>query len=150
MSDEIYHAQVKAMAQAAHGAGRLADPTGRAVAYNPLCGDRAGVEVRLASDGSIAALAQEVRGCLLCQASASGLAAAAPGLRPEQIGEARRILEQLLRAPGPSTEAFARLPAFADFTAFLPVHRHKSRHDCVLLPFRAAEKALELALNRQD
>lgn len=150
MSDEIYHAQVKALAQTAHGAGQMAEPHGRAVVNNPLCGDRASVDVRLAADGSIAALAQDVRGCLLCQASASGLAAAAPGLRPEQIGEARHILESLLRAAEPSADAFAALPTFADFIAFRPVHRHKSRHDCVLLPFRAAEKALDLALNRQD
>jgi nitrogen fixation NifU-like protein len=150
MSDEIYHAQVKALAQAAHGAGKLGDPQGRAVADNPLCGDRVSVDVRLAPDGSIAALSQDVRGCLLCQAAASGLAAAAPGLRPEQIADARHLLENLLRIPSPSADVFAGLPAFADFTAFHPVHRHKSRHDCVLLPFRAAEKALDLALRRQD
>jgi nitrogen fixation NifU-like protein len=145
MTDQIYQGEVKALAQAAHGAGHLTDPDGHAVADNPLCGDRAGVDILLAADGSIAALAHQVRGCLLCQAAASGLAAAAPGLRPAQIVEARLTLERLLRAPEPSTGSLALPPAFAAFTAFLPVHRYKSRHDCVLLPFRAAEKALETA-----
>ncbi len=143
--DSIYHDAVKALARTACGAGRLPDPQGHAVIDNPLCGDRAGIDVRLAADGSIAAIGQEVRGCLLCQASASGLAAAAPGLRPEHIAEARRTLERMLRATDDGADSFEALPAFGDFIAFLPVRRHKSRHDCVLLPFRAAEKALAAA-----
>lgn len=150
MSDELYHAKIKALAQAAQGAAPLADPHGRAVIDNPLCGDRAIITVRLADDGSIAALAHDIRGCLLCRASASALAAAAPGLRREHIGEAKRAVETLLREPETVAKAFTALPSFADFAAFLPAHRHKSRHECILLPFRAAEKALDEALNRQE
>jgi nitrogen fixation protein NifU and related proteins len=32
-----------------------------------------------------------------------------------------------------------------ELAAFEPVHRHKSRHDCVLLPFDALTQALEQA-----
>ncbi len=144
MSD-LYQDPVKALAQAAHGAGRLADADGSAMIDNPLCGDRAAIDVRLAADGSIAALGQAVKGCLLCQASASALAAAAPGLRPEQIGRARQGLERMLRASDDGLGPFGEVSAFAALAVFLPLRRHKSRHDCVLLPFRAAEMALDLA-----
>ncbi|PKU22634.1 iron-sulfur cluster assembly scaffold protein [Telmatospirillum siberiense] len=149
MSDDIYHAKIKALAQVAHGAGPLAEPQGRAVIDNPLCGDRASVSVALAEDGTIAALAHEIRGCLLCRASASALAEAAQGLAPERIAEARRALEHLLRDPETTGDTFAAQPTFTDFEAFRPVHRHKSRHDCVLLPFRATEKALAEAARQR-
>ncbi|MDR3437778.1 iron-sulfur cluster assembly scaffold protein [Telmatospirillum sp.] len=141
----LYQEQVKALAHAAHGAGRLSGPDGHAVQDNPLCGDRVDIDIKMASDGTIAALGHDIRGCLLCQASASGLAAAAPGLRPQQITEARQAIERMLHAVDATSDSLDGMPAFAAFTAFLPVHRSKSRHACILLPFLATEKALEMA-----
>jgi nitrogen fixation NifU-like protein len=147
MNDDVYHERIKALARASHGAGRLDRAHGRGTADNPLCGDQVAVEIGFAGDGRIAAFAQEVRGCMLCQASASGLAVAAQGRRPEELPAAKLAIEAMLKHG--DAEALAHLPAFAEFAAFLPAHRHRSRHDCIVLPFRAAERALADAAGKE-
>lgn len=141
MNEALYHERILALAKAAHGAGRLTAPDGRAVADNPLCGDRIAVELEVDGERRITAVAHEVRGCLLCQAAASLLGTIAVGLDAEGLATAHAGLRALLTMPEP--------PAVSeDDAAFLPVRRHKARHGCVLLAFEAAERALAQALGR--
>jgi nitrogen fixation NifU-like protein len=134
MSDELYQERIVALAKAKSGAGKLANPTRTARRDNPLCGDRVIVDVTLDAHGKIAEIAHQVRGCLLCQASASALASIAVGRDAAGIAEARHDAERAIgRAAGESHEPFS---------AFAPVAAHKSRHECVLLPFEALKDAL--------
>jgi len=71
MSEQLYQERIVALAKAKTGAGKLASPTKSARRDNPLCGDRVTIDVKLDGQGRIAEIAQQVRGCLLCQASAS-------------------------------------------------------------------------------
>ena len=136
MSDAVYHDRIKDLARAATGAGRLAAPARVATVDNPLCGDKVRVELRLDGD-LVAELGHEVRGCMLCQAAAAVLATHAPGHDAAALAAVRAELAAMLRDEGPAPAG-----EWADLGAFLPVRRHKSRHDCVLLPFTAAERAL--------
>ena len=79
MSDQLYQDRIVALAKAKTGAGKLAAPTKSARRDNPLCGDRVTIDVRLDDKGHIAEIAHQVRGCLLCQASASALSSVAVG-----------------------------------------------------------------------
>jgi nitrogen fixation NifU-like protein len=134
MNDQLYQERVVALAKAKTGAGKLAQPTRSARRDNPLCGDRVGIDVRLDADGHIAEIAHQVRGCLLCQASASALASVAVGRDKAGIAEIRHDAEKAIgREMGNPHEPF---------TAFAPVRAYKSRHECVLLPFEALEDAL--------
>lgn len=134
MSDQLYQERIVALAKAKTGGGKLAEPTKSVRRDNPLCGDRVTVDVRLDGQGRIAEIGHQVRGCLLCQASASALASAAVGRDAAGIADLRTQAEQALgRAPGEAGEPFA---------AFAPVAAHKSRQDCVLLPFEALKDAL--------
>lgn len=122
-----------ALAKAKTGAGKLANPTRSVRKDNPMCGDRVTIDVRL-DNGRIAEMAHQVRGCLLCQASAAALASVAVGKDAGGIAAARREVERALgREPGMAGEPFS---------AFAPVADHKSRQDCVLLPFEALKEAL--------
>jgi len=136
MSDELYQDAIMAHARAPHHAGTLAAADARATVDNPLCGDRVTIELRL-TDGRIAEVAHTVRGCALCQASASMLADGAIGAARTEVAEARDAIRAMLRddAPAPG----GRWSAFA---AFLPARPARSRHDCVLLPFQAFDKAV--------
>jgi nitrogen fixation NifU-like protein len=96
------------------------------------------MEVRLAQ-GRIAALAHRVRGCILCQASASFLGGAAPGLTPAEVREGRALLAALLAGSAAPAGAWAGLAVFE------PVRAVKSRQRCVLLPFDALAEALAQA-----
>ena len=132
MSDELYQTRIVALAKSKTGAGKLAAPTKSARRDNPLCGDRVTIDVRL-DDGKIAEIAHQVRGCLLCQASAAALATSAVGRDASGIAELRHDAERAIgREAGKAHEPF---------DAFAPVAGHKSRHECVLLPFEALKRA---------
>jgi nitrogen fixation NifU-like protein len=134
MSDQLYQERIVALAKAKTGAGKLAAPTKSARRDNPLCGDRVIIDVRLDGQGRIAEIAHQVRGCLLCQASASALASVAVGRDGAGIAALRHDAERAIgREEGTAGEPFS---------AFAPVANHKSRQECVLLPFEALEEAL--------
>ncbi len=91
-------------------------------------------------DGKISDVAQHVRGCALCQASASVIAGAAIGQDDAALAAAETALRAMLR-----DEALAPAAPFQDLSIFTPVRPHRSRHDCVLLPFEAIRTALTAA-----
>jgi len=138
-AEALYHEAIVRLARAAHGAGHLVSADASATLDGPLCGDRVTVETCL-RDGKVAALAQRVRGCLLCEAAASLLGRAAVGRTPGEIGEARTALAALLRAGEPSPEG-----VWEELAVFAPVRGVPSRHGCVLLPFDALGEALARA-----
>ncbi len=134
MSDELYQERIVALAKARTGAGKLTAPTKSARRDNPLCGDRVTIDVRLDGQGRIAEIAHQVRGCLLCQASASALSSVAVGRDKAGIAVVRHDAERAIgREDGQPGEPFS---------AFTPLKAHKSRHECVLLPFEALADAL--------
>jgi nitrogen fixation NifU-like protein len=79
-----------------------------------------------------------VRGCLLCQAAAAAIGARAPG---ETSAALRAIAQDLSDAIARAPETAGR--RWSELAAFAPVHAHKSRHECVLLPFEALIQALD-------
>lgn len=138
-SDALYHEALLRLARSATGAGRLPAPHATAERDNPLCGDDVVLEVSL-EDGRIAAVGHRVRGCVLCQASASILGAVAPGRAPAEIARARAELAAMLREAGAVPAA-----PWEELAVFLPVRAVPSRHTCVLLPFDALGDALARA-----
>lgn len=140
MSATVYQQAIKALAEAAHGSGRLEDPDGISRLDNPLCGDRIDLTVRLAGE-VIAAVGHETRACLLCRAAASLVGLTAPGRSPAEMADATTALEAMLRA------AAVPPPAWKALEVFAPVAGYPSRHGCVLLPFQALKAALAKVAN---
>ena len=134
MSEALYGESIKALA--ATPPRRLERADARHSLDNPLCGDRVTVEVVLEA-GRTAAFGHEVKGCLLCKAAAAVVARHAVGLDEQAaaglLEQARSLLLQ------------GEAPALPDLAVFAPVAPHKSRHGCVLLPFKALVKALSSA-----
>ena len=139
MKDELYHQAILELAKQARQAGRLEAPQASVTVDNPLCGDRVTLDLNLA-DGRVREVGHRVRGCLLCQAAAAAIGARAPGETPEALrAVARDLGDAIARTPDAPPMAWPELAAFA------PVHAHKSRHECVLLPFAALTQALDAA-----
>lgn len=138
MSEELYNRAILERAKAAVGAGALAAPQARTTLDNPLCGDRITLDLELAG-GKVSAIAHKVRGCALCQASASIIGAHAVGQTPAQLAAARAALAQVLGGGEAPPEPWSELALFA------PARSHRSRHDCVLLPWEALDQALATA-----
>jgi nitrogen fixation protein NifU and related proteins len=136
MSQDIYHEQIIEWSKKTDHTGVLNNADCRAIASNPLCGDRISVELELTGD-VIKSMAYQVRGCLLCRASSSIVAECASGMGLEDLNNLHKELEDALKASNDDPGSFPE-----GFSLFSPVRLHKSRHSCVMLPFVAVIKAL--------
>ncbi|HEX9461431.1 MAG TPA: SUF system NifU family Fe-S cluster assembly protein [Alphaproteobacteria bacterium] len=138
MSDDLYQQAIMQRAKSPVRAGRLASPDASVTVDNPLCGDRITLDLKL-EGGKIADVAHQVRGCALCQASASVMAAAVVGQSTAAVTSAQDKVKAMLGGgdipPSP----------WEELGIFTPVRRHKSRHDCVVLPFDALAQAIAQA-----
>jgi len=132
MSENLYGQAIKDLA--AREAAALDGPDASVTQDNPLCGDRVTLDVAM-EDGRVTATGHRVKGCLLCKAAAALVVDQAVGLDADG---AVRLLDQVSGMLKKGAE-----PAFPALAAFIPVRPHKSRHDCVLLPFKALAKAVK-------
>jgi nitrogen fixation protein NifU and related proteins len=144
MKDDLYHQAILDLARRATGHGRLEAPQASVKVDNPLCGDRVTLDLDL-KDGRVSTLGHQVRGCLLCQAAAAVIGARAPGQTAAALRENTERLRQLIVDGSGAADGAAVDGLWPELAAFAPVHRHKSRHDCVLLPFAALSRALDQA-----
>lgn len=138
MSGDLYRERMLALAEGGDRGAPLDSPDASFTLDNPLCGDRVSVDVRCDDDGRIVALGHTVRGCVLCRAAAAVLADHAAGLSRDELAAVRERVQGRLRESG----ELPADPEWRDLAVFEPVAAHKSRHDCVLLPFDAALAAL--------
>ena len=118
--------------------GALEGRTHGAVAYNPLCGDRVEVHLRLDAEGRVTAVGFEAAACAICTASASIMSEALAGREASGLSDLRERLEALLtRGPAaePDTASDGPLAALAGVADF------PSRLRCARLPWEAAESA---------
>ena len=136
MSEALYQAALVERAHAGRGRGRLPAPDRSVTLDNPLCGDRVTIDLTL-QDGRVATVGHQVRGCLLCEASAETIAQHAPGKTAAELAEASAAVAAILKEGAAAPEG-----EWSALAVFAPVHDVKSRRECVLLPFEALEKAL--------
>ncbi len=136
MSEDLYQKAILRLAGSALGAGRLhgACCTGREA--NAMCGDVVTFDVRVDPAGRVTETANELKGCVLVQASAALLAEHAAGHSKSDIEALRAGVAAMLDG-GPVPEG-----AWAAYEAFKPAAAYRSRHSCVLLPIDALAKAL--------
>lgn len=136
MSDPLYQAEILALAKRGRAIGRLQDATVSARVDNPICGDRITIDLTV-EDGRIAAVGARVQGCALCQAATALIAEEAAGAPVAALEQAAAAVAGYLA--GSVAEHGLPWPRLGSFA---PVRGARSRHDCVLLPFKAASKAL--------
>lgn len=138
MSTDLYQEGLLALADAAHGEGRLDAPDVTLTLDNPLCGDRVTLDLHCDQAGRIAALGHHVRGCVLCRAATNLLGQQAVGQDTASLDTLHRAIKDALRGrhTWPTDEPWQ------DLVLFEPAAAHKSRHECVLLPFAAVVEAL--------
>jgi nitrogen fixation NifU-like protein len=145
MNLDIYHQRIKLLARRPNTSNQLLAPDVAVQLDNRLCGDQIQLELNCEND-LIIAVYHRVRGCLLCDASANVLASVSVGLTTAELQQITQQLTQLLTEPQAQSTDNSTLSAFAepwqDLALFSPVANHRSRHQCVLLPFQAMQQAL--------
>ena len=135
MSDleRLYQERIRQHAGAPCGYRQEIAPTHRHEEYNPLCGDRIDVLLRI-EHGTIEAAAFDGEACTICMASASMLCAAAAGQPVHQLLGLSARLEEALE-PGSDRDPPGELAALGG------VRQFPSRVRCATLPWNAARKA---------
>lgn len=136
MSDDLYQKAILRLAASAHGAGRLEGDCCSGREANAMCGDAVIFDARLGADGRVAETANDLKGCVLVQASASLLSEHAVGQSTEDVSRLRDNVAAMLNGgdvPG---------GIWAAYEIFKPAMEYRSRHSCVLLPIDALVKAL--------
>ena len=140
MNDTLYHQTIVKLASNATGKGRLVDADTTVTLDNPLCGDQIILDLRMVG-ACVTAVGYGVKACILCEAAASIIGAHAPGESAAKLRSVSDTLSMML-----SYGSNAPHGRWKILSTFKPVRDYRSRHDCVVLPFRA----LTLALDRVD
>jgi NifU-like protein involved in Fe-S cluster formation len=107
----------------------------RAEARSRTCGSEVVLGLDVTPSGKIARVGMQVRACAIGQASAALLAQAAPGRPAEDVTLTLAALEAWLDGAGD-------LPEWPDLVLLAPARDHPARHGALLLPWKAASKAL--------
>lgn len=142
------------------GFRRSIEATHRHEEYNPQCGDRVEVLLRVPA-ATVEAAAFDGEACAICMASASLLCSLAPGRSPTELRELSEGLEAALSTPagadsattgndrdadpGPDTsrpKPLQQPPLHPILKPLLGVRPYPSRVRCATLPWSAALNAL--------
>ena len=144
----LYREAIKRQAADPVGYKQAIDATHRHEAYNPLCGDRIDIALRV-QDGQVEAAAFDGEACAICLASASLLCSLAPGETVSRVvslgSELQWALGKSRMNPLPqiddSHEASGN-PLPQELRPLLGVRPYPSRVRCATLPWEAATRAL--------
>jgi nitrogen fixation NifU-like protein len=119
----------------------MADSTGRAEGFNPLCGDKATVFVRMKGD-VVEDVSFKGAGCSISTASASMMTEA---LRGKSRAEAEELFERFhhLITSDPARAAENAAPGLGKLAAFSGVCEFPVRVKCASLPWHTMKAALE-------
>lgn len=159
----LYRESIRRHAAAPAGFRRAIAATHRHEAYNPLCGDRIEIGLRVAGD-TIEAAAFDGEGCAICLASASLLCELAPGRAVAALRALGALLHDALAAVGAASAANGEEPGVGaalaannpesrlkplpqlelppELEPLLGVRRYPSRVRCATLAWEAAGAAL--------
>ncbi|MEO1205819.1 MAG: iron-sulfur cluster assembly scaffold protein [Pseudomonadota bacterium] len=142
--DDIYGNRILELAAAIPGTEPLANPDATASAHSKLCGSTVSVAIQMAN-GVVTGFSQNVKACLLGQASASVVGREIIGTTPDELRDVAETMRKMLKEDGPKPEG-----RWADLGVLQPVKDYKARHTSTLLIFDALDKAFRQIAAHQD
>ena len=129
----IYRDLLLAHARNPKNSGRLENPDLRATVFNPLCGDQ--LELTLAvSEGTIHDCKVQVRGCSICQASASMMS---EFILTKTLQEAKRLNHIFTESLRKENEEISE--SIDSLRPLIALKNHRSRIKCMKLAWDALE-----------
>ena len=129
----IYRDLLLEHARHPNNCGRLERPDLRATAFNPLCGDE--LELTLAvSEDIIQDCKTKVRGCSICQASASMMSDL---ILTKTLQEAEKISKVFTESLSKETEGISE--SLDSLRPLIALKKHRSRIKCMKLAWDALE-----------
>ncbi len=134
--EDIYADKLLALAAAISRTQRLSAPDASASAHSKLCGSTVAVDVSF-EGGRIADFGQQVKACLLGQATASVVAREIVGTPTDEFREVAAQMRGMLKVGGAPPGG-----RWADLALLEPVRDYRARHASTLLVFDALEQAI--------
>lgn len=134
--DDIYSTRLLELASDIPHSGRLEKPDATALAHSKLCGSTITVDLGL-EKGRITRFAQDVKACLLGQASAAIVGREIIGTTIEEFHAVAAATRAMIKDGGPAPAG-----RWADLGLLAPVKDYKHRQTSTLLIFEAIERAL--------
>ena len=132
---QLYNRELMALSAQVAVPKPLNRPDAKATAVSAVCGSEVTVELSLTGD-TVEAFGYAVEACSLTKAMVAIMARAVPGKSRQEIARAGAALQAMMSGTAP--------PPAGDWAAlkvFVPVIGYKARHDTIMLPFEAIEKA---------
>jgi len=128
-----------------HNRGPVAEPDLEAHEFNPFCGDRVDLFLKLDGQNQVSAINADSDGCSIIQASTSMLSDLLKGKTLEEIAGLSSTFRSMMTGKDVPPEALAGL---GELEALQVVRRYPVRIKCALLPWTALEEALEAYRSR--
>ena len=125
---------------------RLSDADVEAEEFNPFCGDRAILQLKLDAQGRVCGVSARSEGCSIIQASTSMLSGLLKGKTLEEIAGLASIFRSMMEGKEIPPETMAKL---GDLDALQVVRRYPVRIKCALLPWTALEIGLQEYRSRE-
>ena len=128
-----------------HNRGPVAEPDLEAHEFNPFCGDRVDLFLKLDSQNRVSEINADSDGCSIIQASTSMLSDLLKGKTLEEIAGLSSTFRSMMTGKDMPPEALAGL---GELEALQVERRYPVRIKCALLPWTALEEALEAYRSR--
>ncbi len=118
----------------------VAEPDLEAHEFNPFCGDRVGLKLKLDQQSRVSEINADSEGCSIIQASTSMLSDQLKGKTLEEISGLAETFRSMMGGKDTPPESLAKL---GELDALQVVRRYPVRIKCALLPWTALEEAMQ-------
>ena len=108
--------------------------------FNPFCGDRVDLEIKLDSQNQVLETSADAEGCSIIQASASMLSDLLKGKTLKEIASLAVTFRSMMEGKEIEVESMVRL---GELDSLQVVRRYPVRIKCALLPWTALEEGLK-------
>jgi nitrogen fixation NifU-like protein len=106
--------------------------------FNPFCGDRAILQLKLDGQGNVSGVSARAEGCSIIQAAASMLSGLLNGKSLPEVEELGERFRDAMKNGADGDEA-----ALGDLLALQVVRQYPVRIKCALLPLTALEEGIK-------
>ncbi|MFM7083682.1 MAG: iron-sulfur cluster assembly scaffold protein [Hyphomicrobium sp.] len=134
--DDIYNSKLMKLAATIPHTGHLSQPDASGEAHSKLCGSAVSVEINI-NNGRVTDFAQNVKACLLGQATASIVGQHIIGTSLEEVHSLSEQMRRMLKENGPPPTG-----RWSELNLLAPVRDYKHRQPSTLLIFDALERAI--------
>ncbi len=139
--DGLYGDLVMDHYRSPHNRAPLDEADVEAEEFNPFCGDRAILQLKLDAQGKVCGVSARTEGCSIIQAATSMLSDMLPG---KSLGEVEELGKRFRASMyGGASDEGADMEGLGDLLALQVVRRYPVRIKCALLPLTALEEGIK-------